>query len=234
VQCIAFRTSFRAVAEAAQKCASIEGSGSSYMTPSYALKSGGLIRRLAEIKQGQALERGDAETVELCVQLLKLCDINWKNGVSSIVLRNLSDRKWCGVLYLPLTEDVVKLNQHLVSEAHRATDIVNTDAFMDLTQVTLAKAILFNWKRQGEISKMTVEDYKKKDKADSSHEMMHAPTVACFFLRCYITNTVNCLNIQPRSVKRRWFNSGCFHSLRAHSLTVEHFTDLTVMQYSSL
>ena len=169
-------TSFRAVVEAAQNCAGIQGSGSSYLTPSYALKSGGLIRRLAEIKQGQALEKGDMITAESCVQFVKLCDINWKNDVSAVALRNLSDRKRSGVFYLPLTEDVVKLNQRLVSEAQGITEIVNIDAFMTLTQVTLAKAILFNRKRQGEVSKMTVKDYKKKDKADSSHEMTHALT----------------------------------------------------------
>jgi len=169
-------TSFWAVVEAAQNCAGIQGSGSSYLTPSYALKSGGLIRRLAEIKQGQALEKGDATTAESCVQFLKLCDINWKNDVSAVALRNLSDRKRSGVFYLPLTEDVVKLNRHLVSEADGVTEIANIDAFMTLTQVTLAKTILFNRKRQGEVSKMTVEDYKKKNKADSSHEMTHALT----------------------------------------------------------
>ena len=39
---------------------------------------------------------------------------------------------------------------------------------MAMTQVVLAKVILFNRKRQGEVCKITVDDYKKKGKAQNS------------------------------------------------------------------
>ena len=169
-------TKFRIVLEAAQQCAGVSDGGGRYQTPSHALKSGGLVRRLAEIKQTQALERGDTVTAEECVQFLKLCDLNWSNDVSSVALRNLSDRKRTGVRYLPLTEDVVKLNQFLMSEANSSMEVSNIDDFMKLTQVALAKLILFNRKRQGEVSKITMEAFGKKGKADSSQEMMSALT----------------------------------------------------------
>ena len=170
-------TKFRIVLEAAQQCAGVSDGGSQYQTPSHALKSGGSVRRLAKIKQTQALERGDTVTAEECVQYRKLCDLNWSNDVSSVALRNLSDRKCTGVRYLPLTEDVVKLNHFLMSEANASMEVSNIDDFMKLTQVALAKLILFNRKRQGEVSKITMEAFGKKGKADSSQEMMwHALT----------------------------------------------------------
>jgi len=165
-------TQFSAVVEAARQCAGLSEDGK-YQAPTSVLKSGNVIRKLAEIKQGSALERSDPATAELCTQFVKLCDLNWASEVSAVARRNLTDSKRTGVMVMPLTEDVVKLNQYLVAAANRlAIDADRTsDSFLSLTQVTLAKVILFNRKRQGEVSKLTVEDYSNKMKADAEHEM---------------------------------------------------------------
>jgi len=94
------------------------------------------------------LERTDSATAKLCVQFLKLCDLNWSSEVSSVALRNLSDWKRCGVLVIPLTQDIMTLNKYLVTEASRvATDAEHdSSAFMLLTQISLAKVMLFNRK----------------------------------------------------------------------------------------
>ena len=90
--------------------------------------------------------------------------------MSSVALRTITDRKRSGVLFLPLTEDVMKLNTFLNVNAVSLAPPVATDvsAFMAMTQVVLAKVILFNRKRQGEVCKITVDDYKKKGKAQNS------------------------------------------------------------------
>jgi len=89
----------------------------------------------------------------------------------TVALRNLTDRKRTGVMVMPLTEDVVKLNEFLVGEANRLVVDAerSSDSFLSLTQVALAKVILFNRKRQGEVSRITVDDYSKKMKADAGH-----------------------------------------------------------------
>lgn len=163
-------TKFRAVVAAAQECAGLNATSSEYEAPSAAMKSGGVLRRLAEIKQSNALERGDAETAELCCQFLKLCDVNWSTEVSSVASRNITERKRNGVLYMPLTEDVMKLNGYLVSEAQRLSLLAtsSSESYATLAQVVLAKVIVFNRKRQGEVSKVTVQDYMKKSKADNT------------------------------------------------------------------
>jgi hypothetical protein len=163
-------TKFPAIVEAAKRVAGLNEGSSEYHAPSSALKSGGVVRRLAEIKQAKALERSDPAVAEECVQFLKLCQLKWSNEISSTALRNIADRKRTGVLFVPLTEDVVKLNELLVEQANTLALTVHTDAgaFIDMTQVVLAKVILFNRKRQGEVSKMKVEDYRKKRFAQSS------------------------------------------------------------------
>lgn len=107
---------------------------------------------------------------ESCFEFLKLCELKWSNEVSSVALRNIADRKRSGVSLVPLTEDVVNLNTFLNAKATSLAPTVENyaNAFMAMTQVLLAKVILFNRKRQGEVSKVTVDDYKKKGKAQNS------------------------------------------------------------------
>ena len=109
-------------------------------------------------------------TADLCVQFQKLCDVNWANEVSCVARRNLQHRKRNGVLFLPLTEDVIQLNKFLVTEVNKflQTALDSADASFSLSQVVLAKLILFNRKRQGEASKIKLEDYQKKGKSDNT------------------------------------------------------------------
>ena len=161
---------FSDIVNAAQQCAGMDEGGTQYRTPSVALKCGGLLKKLAEIKHCQALEREDMTTADSCTNFLTLCQKRWPDSVSAVALRNISDRKRTGVLYMPLTEDVVTLNQYLVSEADRliSTNPPTLDDILLLTQVILAKVIIFNRKRQGEVSKITLTDYHAKRKADNS------------------------------------------------------------------
>ena len=163
-------TQFSEVAAAAKRVAGFQDDTGQYNAPSSALRSGAVIRSLAEIKQAEGLEHGDQTVVESCVQFLKLCELKWPNQVSSVALRNISDRKRSGVLFVPLTEDVVKLNSFLTAEATSLASTAAADAsdFMAMTQVVLAKVIIFNRKRQGEASKVTLDDYNKKGKAQNS------------------------------------------------------------------
>lgn len=169
-------TQFKYVVEAAKECAGFTDSKSQYKVPSNALKSGAVLRTLAEIKQGEALERSDSATAETCVQFLKLCDLNWSCEVSSVALRNISDRKRTSCNILPLTEDVLKLNDFIVNEVDKVKKDVDSshDAFMTLTQLALAKVLLFNRKRQGEVSRITIADYNSKMRSDDTHEMAQA------------------------------------------------------------
>ena len=147
-------TKFKLMIQAAKECAGFNENA--YEKPSSAIKSGGILKRLAEMKQTGALQRGDTAEADSCTQFIKLCKLNWANEVSSVASRNLSDRKRLGVLVIPLTEDIMKLNEFLTALADTNIHMVaeSSEAFMSLTQVTLAKVLLFNRKRQGEVSRI--------------------------------------------------------------------------------
>jgi hypothetical protein len=137
---------FADVVSTTQQCAGQDEDGGQYKTLSAALKCGGLLKRLAELKQCGALQRGDTATAEMCTHFMTCCTKQWPENVSAVALCNISDRKRSGVLFMPLTEDVMKLNQYLVSEANRLTgkDPSTVDDFLASTQLVLAKVILFN------------------------------------------------------------------------------------------
>jgi len=98
--------------------------GTEYVAPSSAVKSGGIIQQLAEIKQSNALQHGDTVTANLCVQFQKLCDVNRANEVSCVARRNLQHRKRSVVI-------VIQLNKFLVTEANKflQTALDSADAF---------------------------------------------------------------------------------------------------------
>ena len=141
-----------------------------YETPSQAIKCGQLLKKVAEIKEAKALEIADMTTAESSFQFSRLCHLQWSE-ISAVAHRNVAERKRNGVRYLPLTSDVLKLSQLLDSEADkfckRLSDNCNdTEAYAGLSQSTLVKIMLFNRKRQGEVSKIKVTDWKKSEKAD--------------------------------------------------------------------
>ena len=68
-------TQFSEVAAAAKRVAGFQDDTGQYHAPSSALRSGAVIRSLAEIKQAEGLEHGDQTVVESCVQFLKLCQL---------------------------------------------------------------------------------------------------------------------------------------------------------------
>ena len=98
------------VVDAAQHCAGFDSRRHSYTTsPSSAIRSGQLMRKVAQLNMTHALETGDTATVDASTNFLKLCDIQWSE-VTASAYRNLSERNRNGVDFLPLTEDVMKLN----------------------------------------------------------------------------------------------------------------------------
>ncbi|KAK2187980.1 hypothetical protein NP493_148g04069 [Ridgeia piscesae] len=110
---------FQMVVSAAQECYDMNHT---YGMPSQAIKSGQLLEIVAEVKLAQALERCDTDAAETNTQFIKLCELEWTQ-VSATPLRNLSECKQNGVKLLPLTEDVVKLNEHLDSEGSKHASV---------------------------------------------------------------------------------------------------------------
>lgn len=96
-----------------------------------------------------------------------LYDLKLNEEVTAHAHRTLKEMKRNQVQLIPLTDDVMLLNDFLHKEIQEAQQKLtenknNKDAWCQLSEVTLAQLILFNLRRQGEASKLKVNDYLKK------------------------------------------------------------------------
>jgi len=148
-----------------------------YVAPSTALHLGHDLRKCAVLLKSMALQEDDHMTVSLAQSFADLCSADWNYEIAGGARRELQARKFNNPKLLPLTADVMKLTTHLKDVQSESVSIVQqkarhsdfAGAFTMLMHSTLAHLILFNRRRQGEVSKLTVERYNA-----------NAKKVACF------------------------------------------------------
>ena len=140
--------------------------------PSLALKLGNRLNACASLLLATALETGDAVLRRRCEDYLTLHALKWREEVSSGALRALYQNKARKPDNLPLSADILKLSKYLTDQLHKCTvilkgdgaeeggDIINfkLSAWIRMAKLLLVRIILFNRKRQGEVSKMKIGD----------------------------------------------------------------------------
>lgn len=131
--------------------------------PSLALKLGYSLRKCISIQKGVCLRKEDLNTVKTLNALLSIMDLEWSIKISSSALASLNNRKMNATALLPLTEDLIKFNCYLnknleVAKANLNEEINFTNWYRFATLV-LTKIIIFNKRRSGEASRMTVHQY---------------------------------------------------------------------------
>lgn len=153
-------------------------------TPSIALKLGQSLARCAALMKAKAIEDGDSLTRQNCEDFIQIYQSKWNEDISSVALRSLSEAKRNNIKAIPLSDDIALLSNHLNSESSKtkeklenAKDTFEIKANWErLEQITLTQIIMFNRRRQGEASKMTVEDYiKGKDQRHSNDVLRNLP-----------------------------------------------------------
>ena len=153
---------------------------STYNTPSLALKLGHTLKKCAVMLISEALQTCSKEMEEKANAFIRLCDIEWSDQISSRALKTLHDMKLNRPTILPLADDIAKMTHYLSEKAAEATkqlqlsqsDACSRTAWIMLSEVTLAQIVLFNRRRVGEVSKMTVSDYEKATVGDVHSDMM--------------------------------------------------------------
>lgn len=135
-------------------------SRSEFKVPSLALKLGHSLRKCINIEKGASLRRNDNVRVKELKNLIALMDIEWADKISSSALSTLSNRKMNKDDLLPLTADLIKLNEYLKFEMEQ---LINQNFEIEnwkrLSKILLARIILFNKRRSGEASKMTMQQF---------------------------------------------------------------------------
>ncbi|XP_030851698.1 uncharacterized protein LOC115928539 [Strongylocentrotus purpuratus] len=166
---------FMTVLSAVKKVAGFDEENHLFNTPSLALKLGHTLRKAAFVLLSKALMDRDGDDMQKLVEkFIKLLDTCWGSEISTHALRTLYQRKRNQPKLLPLTSDVVALSRHLEVQAELCVDklssgttIENHSTWRELNKTMLAHLIVFNRRRQGEISKMTLDDYNKIKKGES-------------------------------------------------------------------
>ena len=142
-----------------------------YTTPSLALKIGHTLQKMAKLVKRNAIECKDEEKIKSADYFSELCNMEWRDEVSRHAVGTLQEKRKNAVNLLPLSSDVLKLNEYLNSQSEKLRAELsneNTDTqtaesiWQGLTEVTLAQIIAFNGRCQDEVSQMTVQEYNNR------------------------------------------------------------------------
>jgi len=162
---------FRSVVQAVQTISGYDSETHTYKAPSLAIRLGQDLRKCAQLVRSAAIEKEDGVTADKALKFNELCATEWNNDVGGTARRVLQDRKLNRRLLLPLAADVSKLTCHLKESLKSNVAIIQkknastkfdasfVEAFKSLTEALLAALILFNRRRQGEVSRLTVTLY---------------------------------------------------------------------------
>ncbi|KAI4470857.1 hypothetical protein MML48_1g16811 [Holotrichia oblita] len=144
----------------------LPGKRPEFGVPSLGLKLGHAIRKCISIERGIALRKGNLKKNKELLSFMNLMDMEWSTRISSAALSTLHQRKLNMPELLPLTSDLLTLAKYM----DREILLLNTTIRYKCTQaswnnlavLTLARIILFNKRRSGEASKLTIEQYKSR------------------------------------------------------------------------
>nr|CAH7745321.1 unnamed protein product [Callosobruchus chinensis] len=135
-----------------------------YEIPSLALKIGHSLRKCVGLLRGQSLRAGLLNENENLKSFLELLDLEWTCRISSSALNTMIANKMNCAEVLPLTEDLMKLNKYIAKEIAIFAVLLKKNpeekyAWIRLAEALLARIILFNKRRSGEASKLTINQF---------------------------------------------------------------------------
>ncbi|XP_049928186.1 uncharacterized protein LOC126407385 isoform X2 [Epinephelus moara] len=158
---------FNTVLEAVKQMNGFDETTNRYSVPSTALKLRSSLTHVVEILEGEAVRQQDVAIMRRAEQFQKLVDLDWTTHVSSNALKILYQKKWNSPQMLPLSKDIKKLQDHLkhLEDTNKKAliDRPSKRPWSELSQVTLAQLILFNRRREGEVSRMEVQTYLQRN-----------------------------------------------------------------------
>ncbi|XP_063061964.1 uncharacterized protein LOC134454738 isoform X2 [Engraulis encrasicolus] len=163
---------FPHVVSAVRHVSGFSAEKNNFRIPSLALKLGHSLKKIADIIECEAMISGEKETVQNARNFKQIYDTKWNECISSSALRTLTDAKYNAPQLLPFTDDVRKLHLYLDDKqkenVRKLSAVVSQKNWASLAKGTLAQIILFNRRREGEVSKMPLTAFTSRD-ASSMH-----------------------------------------------------------------
>ncbi|KAF7645898.1 hypothetical protein LDENG_00196890 [Lucifuga dentata] len=160
-------TNFPHVIKAVRSVAGYSEESNTYEIPSLALKLGHSLAKVAGIVQCNAIIENRHDVAEFAKNFAILHQKKWNESISAAALGTLEQAKWNKPQLLPFTQDVTTLHKFLsIEHAKYMKDLEeepNKKSFANLAKVTLTQVVLFNRRREGEVSKMELQSYTSRD-----------------------------------------------------------------------
>ena len=145
---------------------------------SLALKLGHSIKKVADLVACEALISGNQDKAKLIENFREIYRTRWNEFISASAYRTLQEAKWNAPQLIPFTDDVKKLHLHLDEKQEEYSNVLSGDQtprnWTNLAKVILAKVILFNRRRQGEVSKMLLTTYLSRVSTPVHDDIAHA------------------------------------------------------------
>ncbi|XP_026089426.1 uncharacterized protein LOC113063327 isoform X1 [Carassius auratus] len=160
---------FPHVIKAVRAVAGFSEEANTYKIPSLALKLGHSLVKIANSVECNALMSGRDTAAESARNFRRLYESKWNEVVSAAALTTLGEAKWNKPQVLPFTDDVKTLHSFLNSKQQEYVDALqekpNDKNFANLCKVMLTQIIIFNRRREGEVSRMNIQSYTSRDQA---------------------------------------------------------------------
>lgn len=137
-------------------------------------------KRVADIIEVEALSSQNVEKKQVVKEFRRLYSLTWNEMISSAAYRTLEEKKWNKPKLIPLAEDVKKMHMYMTDKQKQyygqLLDEKISRNWSNLAKVTLAQIILFNRRREGEVSKMHLESFITRDNSPFNEDIGEALT----------------------------------------------------------
>ncbi|XP_059403077.1 uncharacterized protein LOC132134509 [Carassius carassius] len=166
------------VVESVKHLAGYDSKTHAYRCPSLALKIGHNLTKISMLLESHANQQNDYSAAKDARTFRRVYETRWNELISAASLRTLQESKWNTPLLLPFTKDVQTLHSYLDVQQQDLHSKLSTEVspqmWAKLAKVILAQVILFNRRRAGEVSKMTLSAYVCQNPSDPHEDVNEA------------------------------------------------------------
>ncbi|XP_067280128.1 uncharacterized protein [Pseudorasbora parva] len=158
---------FNVVIKAVKKVSGYDDEKNCYRTPSFPLKLGHLLQKVSDIIHCRALMTQDGNLIKSTQSFKTLYATKWSELIPHTTVTTLNDRPFNKPCTLPFTEDVQRLHRYLEKTTEQALkdleDHSSPNSYSELCKATLTNVMLFNMRRRGTPSMITLNGFLERD-----------------------------------------------------------------------
>ncbi|KAG7271376.1 hypothetical protein CRUP_019921, partial [Coryphaenoides rupestris] len=133
------------------------------------------LSKIAKLVESNGRIAECKDVVEKALSFQQVHATRWNELISAAALRNIEEEKWNMPTILPFTQDVQALHSCLDQKQQeyiqQLTAEPNALNWSYLAKVSLAEIILFNRRREGEVSSMPLTAYLSRDTSDPHEDV---------------------------------------------------------------